>query len=41
MILEEKKVGEFVLEDYRNAHLFSKHGIEFLIPAPFIIIKLH
>ncbi|MBP9889373.1 MAG: iron-sulfur cluster repair di-iron protein [Leptospiraceae bacterium] len=29
MILEEKKVGEFVLEDYRNAHLFSKHGIDF------------
>ncbi len=29
MILEEKKVGEFVIEDYRNAHLFSKHGIDF------------
>ena len=29
MILEEKKVGEFVTEDYRTAHLFSKHGIDF------------
>lgn len=29
MLLEEKKVGEFVVEDYRNAHLFSKHGIDF------------
>ena len=29
MLLEEKKVGEFVTEDYRNAHLFSKHGIDF------------
>jgi regulator of cell morphogenesis and NO signaling len=29
MLLEEKKVGEFVAEDYRTAHLFSKHGIDF------------
>lgn len=29
MSVEEKKVGEYVIEDYRNAHLFSKHGIDF------------
>ena len=29
MILEEKKVGEFVTQDYRTAHLFTKYGIDF------------
>jgi regulator of cell morphogenesis and NO signaling len=29
MILEEKTVGEFVKEDYRFAHIFSKYGIDF------------
>lgn len=29
MILEDKKIGEYVVSDYRSAHVFSKYGIDF------------